>query len=152
MSMRLFWAYRSPLHLHRVHGEQISSRVSGPLLDRLDLHIEVPAVHFDELSSKASAESSETIKKRVDAARAIQNERLKGTGITCNAKMTPTLLQKHCQLDQSANRLLKAAFEKLGLSARAYDRVLKVARTIADLTIRTNTRTAYCGSNTVPQS
>ena len=90
-------------------------------------------VHFDELSSKASAESSETIKKRVDAARAIQNERLKGTGITCNAKMTPTLLQKHCQLDQSANRLLKAAFEKLGLSARAYDRVLKVARTIADL-------------------
>ena len=109
------------------------SRVSGPLLDRLDLHIEVPAVHFDELSSKASAESSETIKKRVDAARAIQNERLKGTGITCNAKMTPTLLQKHCQLDQSANRLLKAAFEKLGLSARAYDRVLKVARTIADL-------------------
>ena len=109
------------------------SRVSGPLLDRLDLHIEVPAVHFDELSSKASAESSETIKKRVDAARAIQNERLKGTGITCNAKMTPALLQKHCQLDQSANRLLKAAFEKLGLSARAYDRVLKVARTIADL-------------------
>ena len=109
------------------------SRVSGPLLDRLDLHIEVPAVHFDELSSKASAESSKTIKKRVDAARAIQNERLKGTGITCNAKMTPKLLQEHCQLDQSANRLLKAAFEKLGLSARAYDRVLKVARTIADL-------------------
>ena len=109
------------------------SRVSGPLLDRLDLHIEVPAVAFEELSTKKAAENSAEIKKRVDAARAIQNERFAGTGVTCNAKMTPALLQQHCQLDQTARHLLKNAFEKFGLSARAYDRVLKVARTIADL-------------------
>lgn len=109
------------------------SRVSGPLLDRLDLHVEVPAVQFDELASKKQEESSAQIKKRVDAARAIQNERFSGTNITCNAKMTPTLLHKHCQLNDTAHNLLKSAFEKLGLSARAYDRVLKVARTIADL-------------------
>lgn len=109
------------------------ARVSGPLLDRLDLHIEVTAVKFEELSSKSAGESSAQIKARVDAARAIQNARFAGTGITCNAKMTPLLLQQYCKLDATAQSLLKAAFEKLGLSARAYDRVLKVARTIADL-------------------
>lgn len=109
------------------------ARVSGPLLDRLDLHIEVPAVKFEELSSKSAGESSAQIKARVDAARAIQNARFAGTGITCNAKMTPLLLQQYCKLEATAQSLLKAAFEKLGLSARAYDRVLKVARTIADL-------------------
>lgn len=109
------------------------SRVSGPLLDRLDLHVEVPAVNFDELASKKKAESSAEIKKRVDAARALQNKRFEHTDVTCNAKMTPALLRKHCQLNDAAHHLLKSAFEKLGLSARAYDRVLKVARTIADL-------------------
>ncbi len=109
------------------------SRVSGPLLDRLDLHIEVPAVDFDELTYEKKSESSANIKKRVDAARTIQNERFRNTDITCNAKMTPSFLYKHCQLNHAARQLLKAAFEKLGLSARAYDRVLKVARTIADL-------------------
>lgn len=109
------------------------ARVSGPLLDRLDLHIEVPAVEFDKLDSAEPAESSASVKKRVDAARAIQNERFRGTGIPCNARITPDRLHTYCILSDSARALLKRAFETIGLSARAYDRVLKVARTIADL-------------------
>ena len=109
------------------------SRVSGPLLDRLDLHVEVPAVDFDDLSSQQKTESSEEIKRRVDTAREIQNQRFRGTGIACNARITPDRLQEICHLHPSAHKLLKEAFETLGLSARAYDRVLKVSRTIADL-------------------
>ncbi len=109
------------------------SRVSGPLLDRLDLHVEVPPVEFEELDSAEKAESSAAIRARVDAARAIQNERFRGTGISCNARITPDRLREFCPMKEKSRLLLKAAFEKLGLSARAYDRVLKVCRTIADL-------------------
>jgi magnesium chelatase family protein len=109
------------------------SRVSGPLLDRIDLHIEVPPVEFDELSSDEKAESSAEIRKRVNAARAIQNKRFQGTGITCNARITPDRLREFCPMSEKSRNLLKTAFERLGLSARAYDRVLKVCRTIADL-------------------
>lgn len=109
------------------------ARVSGPLLDRLDLHIEVPPVEFDQLSSEEKAESSAEIRKRVNAARAIQNDRFRGTGITCNARITPDRLSEFCHLSEAGKSLLKKAFEKLSLSARAYDRVLKVCRTIADL-------------------
>lgn len=109
------------------------SRVSGPLLDRLDLHVEVPPVEFDDISSDQKAESSAEIKARVNAARAIQNERFKNTAITCNARITPDLLHDICHLSDAGRSLLKTAFQKLGLSARAYDRVLKVSRTIADL-------------------
>lgn len=109
------------------------SRVSGPLLDRLDLHIEVPPVEFDELDSDCRAESSAAIRARVNAARAVQNERFAGTGIQCNARITPDRLHETCHLSPEGRILLKSAFEKLGLSARAYDRVLKVCRTIADL-------------------
>lgn len=109
------------------------SRVSGPLLDRLDLHIEVPPVEFDEISSQEKAESSSIIKERVNAARMLQNERFKGTPVTCNARITPDMLHEVCRLSDSGRELLKKAFEKLGLSARAYDRILKVSRTIADL-------------------
>jgi magnesium chelatase family protein len=109
------------------------ARVSGPLLDRLDLHIEVPPVEFDEIDSIEKAESSGVIKSRVDAARAVQNERFQGMPITCNARITPDILHQMCQLSDPARELLKKAFEKLGLSARAYDRILKVSRTIADL-------------------
>ena len=109
------------------------SRVSGPLLDRLDLHIEVPAVKFDKLDSSEPAESSAAIKQRVNAARIIQNERFRGAGIPCNARITPDLLHQYCVLSDGARKLLKRAFDTIGLSARAYDRVLKVARTIADL-------------------
>ena len=109
------------------------SRVSGPLLDRLDIHIEVPPVDFDDLSKTAKEESSASIKARVDRAREIQQARLAGTGITCNAKMDAALTRKFCTPTPAAAAMLKAAFEKLGLSARAYDKVLRVARTIADL-------------------
>ncbi len=109
------------------------SKVSGPLLDRIDLHVEVMPVEFDDLSSRAKAESSEAIRERVNAARKIQVERYKGTGITCNAMLTPAFLHQYCVLTEEAKTMLKTAFERMGLSARAYDRILKVARTIADL-------------------
>lgn len=109
------------------------SKVSGPLLDRLDIHIEVPAVNYEELSSSAQEESSAEIKKRVNAARKIQQQRLADTGINCNAKMTAALTRKYCSITDDASRVLKASFDSLGLSARAYDKVLRVARTVADL-------------------
>ena len=109
------------------------SRVSGPLLDRLDLHIEVPPVEFEQLDSDGAAESSESIRKRVNAARFLQNERFHGTGIPCNARITPDRLHEFCRLSDAGRTLLKKAFDRLGLSARAYDRILKVCRTIADL-------------------
>ena len=108
-------------------------KVSGPLLDRIDLHIEVPAVEYDELDSKEKPESSADIKKRVDRARKIQTERFRGTGVYSNSGLTPSLVEKYCVLSGAANNMLKAAFESLGMSGRAYNRVLKVARTIADL-------------------
>ena len=109
------------------------SKVSGPLLDRLDIHIEVPQVDFKKLSDDAPGESSAEIKKRVNKARKIQQERLKGTGITCNGKMTPAQTRKFCPLDRKSKDMLERSFEALGLSARAYDKILRVARTIADL-------------------
>lgn len=109
------------------------ARVSGPLLDRLDLHIEVPPVEFDELASDEKAESSAEIRARVNAAREIQNRRFRETGITCNARITPDALHGLCPMSEKSSALLKTAFDRLGLSARAYDRVLKVCRTIADL-------------------
>lgn len=108
-------------------------KISGPLLDRIDMHIEVPSVNYDELEGKASGESSASIKKRVDEARRIQTERFKGSTVYSNSRLTPELMQKHCSLGQEAGTLLKQAFESLGLSARAHNRILKVARTIADL-------------------
>ena len=109
------------------------NKISGPLLDRMDLHVEVPPVGFDALSSGQKAESSAAIRERVNAAREIQHRRLRGTGISCNARITPDLLHEVCRLSAPAQALLKTAFEKMGLSARAFDRVLKVSRTIADL-------------------
>ena len=109
------------------------SKVSGPLLDRIDIHVEVPAVNYDDLTAKANEESSESIRKRVNKARAIQTKRFEGTSISCNANIDSSLFQKVCVVDDRANMLLKNAFDKLGLTARAYDRILKVARTIADL-------------------
>lgn len=109
------------------------AKVSGPLLDRVDLHIEVPPVEFDELASKGKAENSAAIRERVNAARARQLERYRGTPITCNAHVPPGMLRQACPMTGEAERLLRGAFDRLGLSARAYDRLLKVARTIADL-------------------
>ncbi len=109
------------------------SKVSGPLLDRLDIHIEVPPVDYAQLSEKEAGESSAAIRERVNKARKIQIERFKGTNISCNAKMTSSLTRKYCTLSESASKTLELSFERLGLSARAYDKILKVARTIADL-------------------
>lgn len=109
------------------------ARVSGPLLDRLDIHIEVPPVDFQQLSDTANAEPSSAIRERVGKARALQAKRLRGTGISCNAHMSSAQTRQFCTLTAEASALLEKAFEKLGLSARAYDKVLRVARTIADL-------------------
>lgn len=109
------------------------SRISGPLLDRLDIHVEVPPVDFNDLSTNKTYESSKTIKNRVNAARLIQNERFKNTNIICNARISPALIKKTCVMSSDASSLLKVAFDKMALSARAYNRILKVARTIADL-------------------
>ncbi len=109
------------------------NRISGPLLDRFDIHVEVPPVKFDELRSKEVSEPSSQIKKRVEAARKIQRERFKNSTVSCNAKISAAQFEKACIIDSVAERTLKNAFESLSLTARAYDRVLKVARTIADL-------------------
>lgn len=109
------------------------SRVSGPLLDRIDIHIEVSSINYEQLTSKIPAESSSQIKERVDKARKIQSERFKGTAVNCNAKMSAAMTRKYCILDEQAEALLKSVFDTMGLSARAYDKILRVARTIADL-------------------
>ncbi len=109
------------------------NRISGPLLDRFDLHIEAAPVTFQELTDTQKEEPSAEIRKRVLAARAIQQERFRGTSITCNARITPDKLSTFCPVTDRAKKRLKAVFENLGLSARAYDRLLKVARTSADL-------------------
>ncbi len=109
------------------------SKVSGPLLDRLDIHIEVPQVDFQKLSDDKKSESSAVIKKRVNKARAIQNTRFQGTTVTCNAKMTPSMTRKYCVLDEKCKATLEKCFTAMDLSARAYDKILRIARTIADL-------------------
>ena len=109
------------------------NRVSGPLLDRLDLHIEVAPVEFSHLSSRKKAESSAAIRERVNAARAIQQKRYAGTSVRCNAELTAAMVREYCQVTEAGMKVLKQAFDRLGLSARGYDRILKVSRTIADL-------------------
>jgi len=119
------------------------SKISGPLLDRIDIHIEVPAARYQELSSNLPAESSAQIKGRVDKARAIQRERFKDEGIICNAQMSHKQVRKFCALDGEGSELLKMAMTELNLSARAYDKVLKVSRTIADLSASADIKTEY---------
>lgn len=108
-------------------------RISGPMLDRLDLHVEVPPVDYKALRDTDKSETSAQIRERVNRARDIQNKRYAGTGITCNARLTPAMLRKFCVMTDDAAGYLSRSFDELGLSARAYDRILKVARTIADL-------------------
>ena len=114
--------------------QKYMAKISGPLLDRIDLHIEVPAVKYKELASKESGESSRDIRNRVIGASALQMKRFTGRkGMYCNADMQSKDIQSFCNLDTAGQELLKMAITKLGLSARVYDRILKVARTIADL-------------------
>ena len=109
------------------------SRVSGPLLDRIDLHIEVPAVKYEDLEHRTPAEPSAAIRARVEAAREIQRIRFAGTGITCNAYIPPAYMGETCRMDGEAADFMRRSFERLGLTARSHDRILRVARTIADL-------------------
>jgi magnesium chelatase family protein len=109
------------------------SRISGPLLDRIDLHIQVPAVKYKELAEDEKSEESAAMRERILAARQCQSRRLEPFGIFCNAQMTPRTLRRFCKLDGESENLMENAITRLGLSARAYDRILRVSRTIADL-------------------
>lgn len=122
---------------------QYHSKLSGPLLDRIDIVIEVPALEFDELRINKPAEKSENIRKRVNAARNIQRERYVDSGIECNARMEQKQLREFCELDGECENLMKMAFERMGLTARSYDRILRVARTIADLDKSENIKTIH---------
>jgi len=128
--------FSDPKHECRCTYQQIHryrSKISGPLMDRIDIHVEVPSVPYKDLRVESGAEPSENISRRVASARALQSERLARTKIYCNAQMSSRHIKKHCLIDESSSILLEAAIDKLGLSARAYNRILKIARTIADL-------------------
>lgn len=118
--------------------ERYLNRISGPLLDRIDLHVEVKPVKYQKLNSDSKVESSIQIKERVNNARKIQNLRYKKLNIFSNSELTPKLIKEYCILDNESKRILELAFDRLGLSARAYNRILKVARTIADLDRKQN--------------
>ena len=114
--------------------QRYRQRISGPLLDRIDLHVEVPLVEFRDLAKADGGESSATIRQRVEAARALQVARFNGQkNVTSNSAMTPRLMKQHCQIDKAAHDILERAMNELNFSARAHDRILKVARTLADL-------------------
>jgi magnesium chelatase family protein len=116
-----------------IHIQKYRAKVSGPLLDRIDIHIEVPSVKYRELSSEIVGETSSDIRERVNHAREIQKSRFHGSKIHSNAQMTPRYVKRFSKPDESGIKILETAVDRLGLSARAYDRILKVARTIADL-------------------
>ena len=118
----------SPREIHKYHA-----KVSGPLLDRIDIMVEVPALEYEELAAKADSESSADIKKRVDAARERQHGRFSDTGADCNAHMSPREMESACALSPECSTLMEGAYTAMGLTARSYDRILRVARTIADL-------------------
>ena len=113
--------------------EQYMRRISGPLLDRIDMHIEVPSVEYEAMRRREKPESSKTVRQRVNAAREIQKRRFAGTEVSCNAYMTPSMVGRYCALDEAGDRLMKGAFDRLGLTGRSHDRILRMARTIADL-------------------
>jgi magnesium chelatase family protein len=113
--------------------QRYRARVSGPLLDRIDIQIEIPAIRFRDLSSESATESSDEVRSRVERARQVQRERYLGERAHCNARLTPKLMRTHCVVDVEGKRLLEMVVDRLGMSARGYNRILKVARTIADL-------------------
>ena len=118
--------------------EKYLNRISGPLLDRIDLHVEEKPVKYQKLDSTNKVETSKQIKERVNKARRIQFLRYKDANIFSNSELTPKMIEKYCVLNQECKQILELAFNKLGLSARAYSRILKVARTIADLEEKQN--------------
>ena len=123
--------------------ERYVEKISGPLLDRIDLHVNVPAVEYEMMRRRETPEPSATVKQRVDAARSIQEARFAGTPTTCNAHMTPAQIKAFCPLDAAGDALMKNAFERMGLTARSHDKVLRLARTIADLDGETDISAAH---------
>jgi magnesium chelatase family protein len=126
----------SPSRRCRCSPHQIQAylnRISGPLLDRIDIHLEVPAVRYKELTDERRGEPSAMIRDRVNRARDVQRRRFAGQNIYCNARMTTRGVEQWCRPDDEGENLIRTAIEKLGLTARAYHRVLKLSRTIADL-------------------
>ena len=113
--------------------ESYMRRISGPLLDRIDMHIEVPSVEYEAMRRRERPESSAAVRRRVNAAREIQKKRFAGTDVSCNAYMTPPMIGRYCALDGAGEKLMKGAFDRLGLTGRSHDRILRMARTIADL-------------------
>ena len=113
--------------------EAYMRRISGPLLDRIDMHVEVPSVAYDAMRRRTKPEPSAAIRQRVNAAREVQKTRFAGTGVSCNAYMTPAMIGQFCQLDEAGERLMQSAFDRMGLTGRSHDRILRMARTIADL-------------------
>ena len=113
--------------------ESYMRRISGPLLDRIDMHVEVPSVEYEAMRRKEQPESSAIIRQRCNAAREIQKQRFAGTDVSCNAYMRPSMIARYCVLDAAGEQLMKNAFDRLGLTGRSHDRILRLARTIADL-------------------
>jgi magnesium chelatase family protein len=133
--------FADPKHACRCSYQQIHryrSKISGPLLDRIDIHVEVPAVPYKDLMQESNAEPSAQIRKRVAASRLIQSKRFARTKIYSNAQMSSRHIKNHCQIAAASRNLLESAIDKLGLSARAFNRILKIARTIADLQAEPN--------------
>ena len=142
--------YSDPNHECRCTPNQIMkyrTKISGPLLDRIDIHIEVPALKYDELARKEPGEPSETIRERVNKTRQIQLERFKDLKrkkkIFCNGQMESKEIKRFCEINEECSKLLKNAIDRLGLSARAYDRIIKVSRTIADLEVVENIKPSH---------
>ncbi len=133
-------------HCSPVQIQRYVSKISGPLLDRIDIHIEVPAVQYKELRGDVEIESSACVRGRVLRARDIQLERYRGEkNIYAKSQMPPKLIRKHCAISAEGEKILETAIQRLGLSARAHDRILKVARTIADLDASENLETRHLG-------
>lgn len=138
--------YGSKIKKCNCNKEQIKrylNKISGPLLDRIDLHIEVKPIKYENLNCISHSTSSEIIKQRVNLARKIQYDRYKKYNIRTNSELTPQLLSKYCKLDKNSSSILNKAFNTLGLSARGYTKILKVARTIADLDHSDNIKTPH---------
>ncbi|MDD5931242.1 MAG: YifB family Mg chelatase-like AAA ATPase [Oscillospiraceae bacterium] len=123
--------------------EKYVEKISGPLLDRIDLHVNVPSVEYEMMRRRKPAESSAAVKRRVDAARAIQARRFAGSDTACNAQMAPAQIKAFCPLDAAGDALMKSAFQRMGLTARSHDKVLRLARTIADLEGETDISAAH---------
>jgi len=128
-----WYGYSEKCHCTPRMVEQYKKRISGPLMDRIDMHVQVPMVQYEDMIRPGSGESSAVIRERINSVREKIAPRFVGTGVSCNARMTPKLLQEHCVLDDAASVLMKRAYEKMGLTARSYTKILRVARTIADM-------------------